>query len=84
MDPRDLGRHSMSLRVLNSLSKSQAAVSILGRVLLNLKGGNKNKKKKVVIPATKSDAMKKPKGKCFKCGQKGHWQQNCPKATTFI
>ena len=35
---------------------------------------NKNKKKKVVIPVTKSDAMKKPKGKCFKCGQKGHWK----------
>ena len=33
------------------------------------KGGNKNKKKKVVIPVTKSDAMKKPKGKFFKCGQ---------------
>ena len=45
------------------------------------KGGNKNKKKKVVIPVTKSDAMKKPKGKCFKCGHKGHWKQNCPKAT---
>ena len=36
------------------------------------KGGNKNKKKKVVILVTKSDTMKKPKGKCFKCGQKGH------------
>ena len=45
------------------------------------KGGNKNKKKKAVIPITKSNAMKKPKGKCFKCGQKGHWKQNCPKAT---
>ena len=45
------------------------------------KGGNKNKEKKAVIPVTKSDAMKKPKGKCFKCGQKGHWKQNCPKAT---
>ena len=45
------------------------------------KGGNKNKKKKAVIPVTKSDAMKKPKGKCFKCGQKGHLKQNCPKAT---
>ena len=31
-----------------------------------------------MIPVTKSDAMKKPKGKC---GQKGHWKQNCPKAT---
>ena len=45
------------------------------------KGGNKNKKKKAVIPVTKSDAMKKPKCKCFKCGQKRHWKQNCPKAT---
>ena len=45
------------------------------------KGGNKNKKKKAVIPVTKSDAMKKLKGKCFKCRQKGHWKQNCPKAT---
>ena len=34
------------------------------------KGGNKNKKNKAVIPVTKTDAMKKPKGKCFKCGQK--------------
>ena len=32
------------------------------------KGGNKNKKKKSVIPVTKSNTMKKPKGKCFKCG----------------
>ena len=39
------------------------------------KGGNKNKKKKAVIPVTKSDAMKKTKGKCF------NWKQNCPKAT---
>ena len=45
------------------------------------KGGNKNKKKKAVIPVTKLYAMKKQKGKCFKCGQKGHWKQNCPKAT---
>ena len=34
------------------------------------KGGNKNKKKKAVIQVTKSDAMNKPKGKCFKCKQK--------------
>ena len=38
------------------------------------KGTNKNKKKKAVIPITKSDAMKKSKDKCFKCGQKGHWK----------
>ena len=66
----------MSLRVLNSFSKSQAtsinftegSIKPKGKP----KGGNKNKKKKAVIPVTKSDAMKKPKGKCFKCGQKGH------------
>ena len=38
------------------------------------KGGNKNKKKKAMIAVIKSDAMKKPKGKCLKCGQKGHWK----------
>ena len=48
------------------------------------KGGNKNKKKKAVIPVTKSNAMKKPTGKCFKCGQKGHWKHNCPKPTKKI
>ena len=40
-------------------------------------GGNKNKKKKAVVPVIKSTTMKKPKGKCFKCGQKGHWKKNC-------
>ena len=40
---------------------------------------SKSQKNKAVIPVTKSNAMKK--GKCFKCGQKGHWKQNCPKAT---
>ena len=36
------------------------------------KGGKKNKKKKAVISVTKLDVMKKLKGKCFKCKQKGH------------
>ena len=43
------------------------------------KGGKKNKnKQKGQVPVTKTTAMKKPKGKCFKCGHKGHWKQNCP------
>ena len=32
------------------------------------KGGKKNKKQKETGPAFKPTAMKKPKGKCFKCG----------------
>ena len=35
------------------------------------KGGNKNKKN-IQVPVSKTTAMKNPKGKCFKCGQKGY------------
>ena len=43
------------------------------------KGGKKNKKQKETDPAFKPTAMKKSKGKCFKCGQKGHWKKDFPK-----
>ena len=66
-----------SLKEPGSINFTEGFVKPKGKPM----GGNKNKKKKAVIPVTKSDAMKKPKGKCFKCGQKGHWKQNCPKAT---
>ena len=66
-----------SLKEPGSINFTEGSVKPKGKP----KGGNKNKKKKVVIPVTKSDTMKKPKGKCFKCGQKGHWKWNCPNAT---
>ena len=66
-----------SLKELGSINFTEGSVKPKGKP----KGGNKNKKKKVVIPITIADAMKKPKGKCFKCEHKGHWKQNCPKAT---
>ena len=73
----ELESAEQSLTKPGSINFTEGSVKPKGKP----KGGNKNKKKKAVIPVTKSDTIKKPKGKCFKCGQKGHWKQNCPKAT---
>ena len=62
----ELGSAEQSLKEPGSINFMEGSVKP--------KGTNKNKKKKAVIPVTKSDAMKKSKGKCFKCGQKGHWK----------
>ena len=64
----DLESVEQSLKEPGSINFMEGCVKPKGRP----KGGNKNKKKKAVIPVTKSNAMKKPKDKCFKCGQKGH------------
>ena len=73
----ELESAKQSLKEPGNINFTESSVKPKGKP----KGGNKNKKKKAVTPLTKSDAMKKLKGKCFKCGQKGHWIQNCPKAT---
>ena len=73
----ELESAEQSLKEPDNINFTEGSIKTKGKP----KGGNKNKKKKAVIPVTKSDAMKKPKDKYFKCGQKGHWKQNCPKAT---
>ena len=64
----ELESAEQSLKEPSSINFTEGSIKPKGKP----KGGNKKKKKKAVIPITKSDAMKKPKGKCFKCGQKGH------------
>ena len=64
----ELKSAEQSLTELGSINFTEGSVKPKGKP----KVGSKNKKKKAVIPVTKSDSMKKPKGNCFKCGQKGH------------
>ena len=39
---------------------------------------NKSHKKVVGAVIAPRDGVKKPKGKCFQCNQKGHWKKDCP------
>ena len=79
----ELESAEQSLKEPSSINFTEGSVKPKGKPT----GGNKNKKKKVVIPVTKSDAMKKSKGKCFKCGQKdtgNRIAQRPPKSQVWV
>ena len=44
-----------------------------------LKSKDKNEQARVGIGKLSTKRSGKPKGKCYKCGQKGHWKKDCPK-----
>ncbi|KAH9780743.1 hypothetical protein KPL71_008200 [Citrus sinensis] len=44
-----------------------------------LKSKDKNEQARVGIGKLSTNRSGKPKGKCYKCGQKGHWKKDCPK-----
>ena len=56
--------------------KSQGSINLTKKILF-LSLNQKAKRRKLgKIMSTKKDG--KPKGKCFKCGQNGHWQKQLP------
>jgi len=43
-----------------------------------LKSKDKNEQARVGIVKLSTKRSGKPKGKCYKCGQKGYWKKDCP------
>lgn len=67
--------------VPSSYARMNAISAVFAKSLVKSKGKPKggNKNNMTWLSVVKPVAMKKPKGKCFKCGLKGHRNKDCPK-----
>ena len=76
------------LQIVETIVKGQQNVSFVSGESSKPPNGKKMNKEnqsgvhakaKIVKKVRPFDPNRKQKGKCFKCGQKGHWKKNCPK-----
>ena len=82
------GSYSLA-RLLKEFQAAEGILSHIKSVQVMERGSSfakKSKKKKKASKPSVGSKQKskfgdgKIKSKCFKCGQKGHWKKNCPKA----
>ena len=70
------------LQAAEGLFQQSAQVNVAEKGSSSKPKGKKKKKKTQTQKAEKAvgvqGAVKKPKGKCFRCKQSGHWKQDCP------
>ncbi|KAH9678657.1 hypothetical protein KPL71_025802 [Citrus sinensis] len=64
---------------INDKSKINMVIESLPDTFKEFKSKDKNEQARVEISKLSTKRSGKPKGKCYKCGQKGHWKKDCPK-----
>ena len=84
-----MSKRSYSLaKLLKELQATEGIVGHPKKTVQVMENGSsvKNGKKKKKVPKQAAQSKKKPKviegkskGKCFTCGQKGHWKKDCLK-----